>query len=388
MNWCNTLAGQEVRLSNRARARFGMAPASLEDTGVVENAQAVGELLGYGLALGEIDALQVDDFTEIEHGTARQVEGACKLACATMVGIKGKVDKIVADTLRGLPHGDDKELGKLLEWAGGQWELTATFGNGEGLGAWLRLNNPGGLAVFICPVFAVPEDRGDTLCALLDVLCREAMKSTATETVSYWYERLGFQMPVVDATTRARILAMSPKEAHEWLNQNDPSGLEEALFLMGGEEIDEGFAHEMCKTICLISGLGDRIERVIGRGASLAVALGRIEESATQWPEDDIKAFVEGCCEILREGLPTLELLPRVLPCAGFEIMPGQWEIVDFGMNLPLEQPIYEEMNDAVWNEGEIASLPLRMDADDMVALLARVTVAERLIIRLASILE
>lgn len=388
MSWCNAMAGQEIRLSSRARARFGMGPASLEDTGVVENAREVGELLQYGLELGGIDAPRVEGFTQIEHGTARQVNEAGQLAGETMATLKARVQVIVSERLRNVPHGDDKELNRLLEWAEGEWELSATFGDGDGLGTRLRLHNPGGVAVLVCPVFHIPKGRGDTLCALLTVLCREAMKATATEIVSYWYERLGFTMKSLDAQERERVSAMTKDAAREWIEQQDPSGVEEAMFLMGEEGLHENFAHDLCKTLCLISEFAERVERVAGRGASVEEGLSRVEAQACQWPTDDpLRVFVEACCRALRAGASTRELLDKTLTDEDFEIMPGEWEIVDFGIDLPMEHEIYGELNDAVCHDGEVGSMPLRMPTEDLVALLARITVAERLIVRLASLL-
>ena len=388
MSWYQRMAGTDVRLSNRAAERIGVDINVQHDTGVIDNARVVGATLKHGLALGALSADQVAAFTELPQGCREQVREAEALSKATMEQIGVQVERAVDEALSRMPRAEGVKSNELRAWARADWELLAVCGFGEGLGAWIRLINPAGLAVLVCPVHTLEGELGDILCALADTLSTEAMKSGSVETIRFWYERLGFSMSASSREEAKALDSLSDRQAMDWVKANDPGGFEEARFLMGDEQVDEAFCKDVCQAISAMERFCSRVDSVVAGATDAREKLERIAVRVVGCADGPLKAFVLGCCAVLGKAQTTQERVNALLPSEDFEVMPGECEILDFGIGLDIEDQVYAELNDAAWNDGEGASFPLQMDTEDLIGLLTRVSLSERLLIELSALID
>ena len=392
MTWSNSMAGAAVVLSPPVKRRIGVGGFSIDDLGIVENAQAIADILRLGLALKAFPENDLDAFLRLAHGSSTQAVAAEHLCGKSLTRLSSIVNEKVIATLDGVPGVDHERFTEYQKWATSNlWEYPVGYLD-VGRGASFCLAEEAGLSVFECDLWRVKGDIGDALFALTELLTADALKMKTNEAFN------NSLMMGLDASSLLSqpgfdtIRGSDARTVLEWTKQHAKDFYEELGYWDGDEEAMQQVALEARDLAIWLGDEQRRIENVLGNtrqnykdGFAKQVELVRV--AALKCEPGTLQSFVLAACACLA-GASTLQLLDRLNLDQRFEYLPGHYSLLDTGLEIEGKDERYNYINETAMNEEDIAMIPLSGNANDIVAFLTRISVAERLLMALSVLAE
>ena len=388
MSWYQSLNGASVNLSPNAVHNIGLSGVGAEDLGVLELADDVSGLFRLGLEIGALDREAVEQLCSSEPGTIAQRKLVEQSGSSVLSSLSQRVEDRVCEKLGPWFPLNNNSFVDYRDW--GQqcgWEFPVLFGPDDVPStSGLRIADEFGLRVMECPVAGVPGLDGDVFCAFTEYLTQESLKRTGTCILQERLMMYGIFVEGISTEALDSLEGLSGVETRDWFKTNASEGLEELSGYSDDEEVLTELLAQVQDVLVATHQVSRRVSAVVGDefvDDSLAV----IREKAASIENEAHRAFVVGACGAL-DGVGTQGLIDG-LPMNHFERYPGEFCVVDLGLDLgESAMAMYQEINEMAYGGEDFGWIPLEGQVDRIVDVMVRITLAERILLGLAALLD
>lgn len=382
------MAGAEIEVRARDARRIGLSGVDAEDVGVIHHAAEIGALLKLGQVVGAVDDGQIDALVAAPHGSTEQVAVANRLGSAVLSALAAEVEARVGAAMEKVQPTPPEGYWEFLRWAEKDgWEFPVEQRAVEEEWHGLSMVDAMGVTVVPVPVASVEGKIGAVAAAFVAWLCGEALKATSLDLLEYRLELIGLPYCMFKDDEIKWIAALEGEALTTWaksLDIYDEDHLEWWVEQQGGME---GFAWSMREFVVKRHEWAKKLARVSKGEQTRSEELGQIVKHAKRCPPSPFREMVLKACAVL-EGPCTRDYLEIAERGSDFERLPGEATVVDIGLEIGWEEQVYTDHHEGVMQGEDAAFLPLNLPNEEMLALLTRITLCERLLLLSAAMLE
>ncbi|MEM7505076.1 MAG: hypothetical protein AAF417_23840 [Pseudomonadota bacterium] len=388
MSWFNAVVGSDAPLSEKNKERVGVNGFGVDDVGAIQYPGSVAALLEMGQYLEAISDAGVEHFVSLEQGSTEQVKAATRLGEKTLAALAERIEAEVSSALVDMPGVGTRRFEEYRDWAERSgWAFPVGFFETDA-GKCFCLQDDAGLCVFECPVAKLDGLIGDVATALADYLSDEALKIPAHVAIDYslmmgmdassltkhkGFEKLRSASDMQFLTWLEAVDADMHAEISYWENDT------EAMASIAGEARDLAFAY---------FDEEQKLERVLGKGGRASEdPVKAIRLVADTCEQSAIRDLVIKICDALK-GERRNQLMDGLTNDIRFERTPGDLCVLDTGLNIQNVEERFNYINEVSMNGDDFPILPLEEDPERVVAVLTRITLAERALLAMAVLIE
>ncbi|NKC01841.1 MAG: hypothetical protein GKR90_25535 [Pseudomonadales bacterium] len=377
-----------MNLNPAVADRIGLSGVGAEDLGVLMQPSAIANLFKLGKDIGAIDQGRWETIQSSKHGSVEQRECVEEVSSGVLQRLSENIEVSVREALPAWFDRKDSTFEEYCDWAANSgWEFPVVFGpevfeSQTGL----RIGDECGLRVMECLVGKIEGPAGDVLCAFVEYLTEESLKRSGHCILKERLMMHGVFADGISTEALDELKGISGERLLGWFGDNVPEGLEELSGYSDDQDDVLSLVYEVKEVLVATHAMDTRVKNVVGdrKGAEL---LEKLLDDADRYLEAELKEFVLNACSAMR-GLSTRERIDE-LPLPHFERFPGEYAVVDMGLELgEREQQMYQEINEYAHGGEDHGWIPLDGPKDKVVDLLVRITIAERLLLGLATLVE